>query len=240
MNDRGAPGIPNGWYAVAWSKDLGVGDVQRIRYFDEEMVLFRTRAGHARVLDAYCPHLGAHLGEGGRVQGESVRCPFHAWEFDGASGECSKIPYCARIPTRARVRTWEVRELNQMIFVWHHAEGKPPSWEVPAVPYYDDPDWSPARTFETVIPVHLQDMAENNLDPVHFEYVHNMSGIPDTERPTPAQIPMIKGFRAMPTRTLVMLVLAPRVILSIQTASMLYKTVINAIGSAANTGPRSP
>ena len=39
------------------------------------------------MLDAYCPHLGAHLAEGGRVQGESVRCPFHAWEFDGASGE---------------------------------------------------------------------------------------------------------------------------------------------------------
>ena len=66
MKDRGAPGIPNGWYAVAWSKDLGVGDVQRIRYFDNEMVLFRTRSGKARVLDAYCPHLGAHLAEGGR------------------------------------------------------------------------------------------------------------------------------------------------------------------------------
>ena len=44
MKDRGAPGIPNGWYAVAWSKDLGVGDVQRIRYFDNEMVLFAPRA----------------------------------------------------------------------------------------------------------------------------------------------------------------------------------------------------
>jgi nitrite reductase/ring-hydroxylating ferredoxin subunit len=181
MKDRGSPGFPNGWYAVAWSKDLGVGDVKRIRYFDNEMVLFRTRAGHARVLDAYCPHLGAHLAEGGRVQGESVRCPFHAWEFDGESGACSKIPYCARIPTRARVRAWETRELNHMIFVWHHAEGKAPSWEVPAAPHYADPDWSPARTFEIEVPVHIQDMAENNLDPVHFQYVHGMSGTPDTE-----------------------------------------------------------
>ena len=179
--DRGAPGFPNGWYAVAWSKDLGVGDVQRIRYFDNEMVLFRTRSGKARVLDAYCPHLGAHLAEGGRVQGESVRCPFHAWEFDGESGACSKIPYCARIPARARVRAWEVRELNHMIYVWHHAEGKAPDWEVPESPHYDDPDWSPVRTFEIEVPVHLQDMAENNLDPVHFQYVHKMSGTPDTE-----------------------------------------------------------
>ena len=179
--DRGAPGFPNGWYAVAWSKDLGVGDVQRIKYFDNEMVLFRTREGHARVLDAYCPHIGAHLAEGGRVQGESIRCPFHAWEFDGESGACSKIPYCARIPARARVRAWEVRELNHMIYVWHHAEDKAPDWEVPTSPHYDDPEWSPVRTFEIEVPVHMQDMAENNLDPVHFEYVHKMKGTPDTE-----------------------------------------------------------
>ena len=28
----------------------------------QELVLFRTRSGEARVLDAFCPHLGAHLG----------------------------------------------------------------------------------------------------------------------------------------------------------------------------------
>jgi nitrite reductase/ring-hydroxylating ferredoxin subunit len=181
MKDRGAPGFPNGWYAVAWMKDLAVGDVQRIRYFDQELVLFRTRSGEARVLDAYCPHLGAHLAEGGRVQGESVRCPFHGWEFDGKSGECAKIPYCARVPARARVKAWEVRERNHMIFVWHHAEQKPPTWEVPVISHYDDPKWSPVRTFEAEIPVHLQDMAENNLDPVHFQYVHKMPATPDTE-----------------------------------------------------------
>ena len=43
------PGIPNGWFAVAWSKDLVEGDVKRIRYFDEELVLFRTRSGQAKV-----------------------------------------------------------------------------------------------------------------------------------------------------------------------------------------------
>ena len=35
--------IPNGWFAVAWSKDLVHGDVKRVRYFDEELVVFRTR-----------------------------------------------------------------------------------------------------------------------------------------------------------------------------------------------------
>ena len=53
--------IPDGWFAVAFSKDLIAGEVKRIRYFDEELVLFRTRSGVPRVLDGYCAHLGAHL-----------------------------------------------------------------------------------------------------------------------------------------------------------------------------------
>lgn len=175
------PGIPNGWYAVAWSKELAIGEVKRVKAFDEELVLFRTRSGRARVLSAYCSHLGAHLAEGGRVSGESVRCPFHAWEYDGESGECVSIPYCARIPRNARQRAWEVDEVNHMIMVWHHAEQKPPSWHIAPCPHFSDPDWSAVRTFELDVPVHVQDMAENNMDPVHFRYVHSMNEVPDQE-----------------------------------------------------------
>ena len=61
------PSIPNGWFAVAWSKDLLPGEVKRLRYFDQELAIFRTRSGEPKLLDAYCAHLGAHLAEGGRV-----------------------------------------------------------------------------------------------------------------------------------------------------------------------------
>jgi nitrite reductase/ring-hydroxylating ferredoxin subunit len=181
MSDDNRPGIPNGWYAVGWSKDLSEGDVERIRYFGEELVLFRTRTGEARVLSAYCSHLGAHLAEGGRVIGESVRCPFHGWQYDGLSGAVVEIPYCKRIPEKARVRPWQVCERNHMIFVWHHADEKPPEWEIPVVSQLEDPAWTPIRTFELEVPVHMQDMAENNMDPVHFQYVHQMMETPPTE-----------------------------------------------------------
>ncbi len=181
MPEHRDPGIPNGWFAVAWSKDLSPGEVRRVRYFDEELVLFRTRSGEAKVLDAYCPHLGAHLAEGGRVIEDSVRCPFHGWQFDGTSGKCVEIPYCKRIPEKARVRPWDVVERNRMIMVWHHAEQKPPSWEVPVIAQLDDPEWSEPRTFELEMAVHMQDMAENNMDPVHFFYIHHAPSIPDME-----------------------------------------------------------
>jgi nitrite reductase/ring-hydroxylating ferredoxin subunit len=173
--------IPNGWFAVAFSRDLVAGEVKELHYFDQDMVLFRTRGGEAKVLDAYCPHLGAHLAEGGRVVGDAIRCPFHGWEYDGSTGQCTRIPYCERIPVKARVNAWEVVERNGMIFVWHHAEGKPADWDFPVQPEIGHPEWTEPRQFMIEVPVHQQDMAENNLDPVHFEYVHGMSEAPPSE-----------------------------------------------------------
>jgi phenylpropionate dioxygenase-like ring-hydroxylating dioxygenase large terminal subunit len=166
--------IPNGWFAVAWSKDLVPGQVLRVRCFDEEIALFRTRSGEVKAINAYCPHLGAHMAEGGRVVGEHIRCPFHAWEY-GGDGVCKKIPYTDRIPPKARVRSWDVCELNLMIFIWHHAEHAAPYWEVPEMPELSTPGWTEPRYFELEVPVHMQDMHENNCDPVHFKYVHGMT-----------------------------------------------------------------
>jgi phenylpropionate dioxygenase-like ring-hydroxylating dioxygenase large terminal subunit len=185
MNDNGNHGhvqlpIPNGWFAVAWSKDLVDGEVKRARYFGEELVVFRTRSGVVRVLDAYCVHLGAHIGEGGRVVGETIRCPFHGWRYDG-SGKCVEIPYCKdhAPPAAAKVRSWPVLERNRMIFVWHHADGLAPSWEFPVMEEIGHADWTEPRLFELEVPVHMQDMAENNCDPVHFHFVHGNTHMPE-------------------------------------------------------------
>jgi nitrite reductase/ring-hydroxylating ferredoxin subunit len=173
--------IPNGWFAVAWSKDFVPGDVKRARYFGQDLVLFRTREGHMRVLDAYCPHLGAHLAEGGRVVGESIRCPFHGWQYDGGSGKCVAIPYSERIPPAARVRAWDICERNDMVFAWHHADGEAAVVGCPVDAEIGHADWTAPRTMDLEVPVHMQDMAENNCDPVHFQFVHgNLQTPPST------------------------------------------------------------
>src|SRR3546814_7634074 len=47
--------------------------------------------------DPYCPHLGAHMGHGGKVCGEHLRCPFHHWEYN-TEGWCKNIPYAKVTP----------------------------------------------------------------------------------------------------------------------------------------------
>ena len=61
---------------------------------------------------------------------------------------------------KARVRSWEVQEKNGMVFVWHHADDKPPEWDFPAMPEIGHPDWSEPRTHEVTMHAYVQDAHE--------------------------------------------------------------------------------
>jgi phenylpropionate dioxygenase-like ring-hydroxylating dioxygenase large terminal subunit len=166
------PAIPNGWHGIAFSEDIGPGQVLPIRMLGRDLVVYRGEDGEARVLDAFCPHLGAHLGHGGKVVGNEIECPFHAWRWSG-SGECTAVPYAKRIPSSARIGSWESRDRNGFIFVWYHDRGEAPSWEIEEIPETRDADyevvvrkdWPPIRS-------HPQEIAENGVDLPHFRTVH--------------------------------------------------------------------
>jgi 3-ketosteroid 9alpha-monooxygenase subunit A len=168
--------FPRGWFTVGWSGELSAGAVKPLRYFGKDLVLFRTESGEARVLDAHCPHLGAHLGHGGKVQGESIVCPFHAWKYDGATGQCIEIPYAKRIPPRAQVACWPLVEKNGVIMVWHDPAGKTaPEFEVPEVPFKTNESWFAEEAHaEWKIHSHLQELVENAVDQSHFLSVHSL------------------------------------------------------------------
>ena len=166
------PASPNGWFSVSAGADLEPGDVQARTYLGKDLVLFRGDDGVARVFDAYCPHLGAHLGVGGRVCGDGIACPFHGWRFAG-DGQLLEVPGLDRQP-RARTRAWPVCERNGRIFIWHHADDLPPSYEV--LSYRpNESNWTPWRSNSYRVRVHVQDLTENIIDRSHFSAVHDMA-----------------------------------------------------------------
>lgn len=177
---EGALPIPNGWFAVAVSSEIAPGEVAIRHYFDQDLVLFRTQSGALGVVDAHCPHLGAHLGHGGRVDGEHIRCPFHGWEFD-REGACRAIPYAKRIPPNVRARSWSVREQYGFVFVWRDTEGRAPWFDLPDVPEATSPDWSTHQRYDWVIRAHGQELGENGVDPAHFRFVHGTLNVPVME-----------------------------------------------------------
>ena len=54
------------------------------------------------------------------------------------------------------LRSWDVVERNGLIFAWYHAEGKPPDWEFPTVDEIGHPDWTPPRTLDVDVPIHMR------------------------------------------------------------------------------------
>jgi 3-ketosteroid 9alpha-monooxygenase subunit A len=165
------PPYPNGWFQIAYSDELSPGDVRPLRYFGQDFVLFRTESGVPHVLDAHCPHLGAHLGYGGKVEAEVIRCPFHAYTFDG-NGSCVEVPYARKIPPTARLASRTLREINGLILLWRHPDDIVPRWEIPEIPEYGSEEWTPYERRSWRISSRNQEMAENAVDSAHFKYLH--------------------------------------------------------------------
>ena len=152
--------------------------------FGRDVVLFRTESGEPRMVDAYCAHLGAHLGVGGKVEGECIRCPFHGWRYEGESGKCTEIPYgdTEHIPSQAKVRSYPTLERNQMIWAWHsRRRRRRRSTTCPRSPSSTTPTGCRTRSSEFDVATCCQEMAENNVDFAHFMYVHGTPNIPDDE-----------------------------------------------------------
>lgn len=172
--------IPYSWYQVAFPDDLEPGGVTALAYWGRQLVLWRDEDGEYHLQDAYCPHLGAHLGVGGRVDRGCIRCPFHGWRFDGA-GACVDIPYSERLNRKAKLRTYAVVVRNDLVFAWYHPFDEPPRWEVPEFPEVSDPAFSEYYKSDYTIRTIPQEMAENAVDPAHFLYVHGTDQVAECE-----------------------------------------------------------
>ena len=174
--------MPNGWFVVDESRELAPGEHKNLYAFGNDLVLFRAESGEARLMDAYCPHLGAHIGVGGRVEGDGMRCPFHGWHFDGG-GRCIDIPYAEgkAIPAKAKIRTYPIIERGHMIWAWHHLEGGEPFYDVPHIPEFEDPNWLPYETYEVEVGTIAQEFAEGEFDVQHFKYVHGATPLPSSD-----------------------------------------------------------
>jgi hypothetical protein len=56
-----------------------------------------------------------------------------------------------------------------------------PFYEVPEVPEFHHEEWTPVEVRAFPVRVSVQDMAENNVDFAHFQFVHGTQSIPEDD-----------------------------------------------------------
>ena len=171
---------PFAWYRACHGDDLAPGAVLPLRYLGRDLVAWRGEDGVPHVMDAYCPHLGAHLGYGGRVEGCELICPFHWWRF-GADGVNTRIPYDGSRHPNARIHTYPCIERAGIVLFWYHPTGAAPLWEIPELDVHGAPGWSRYHRALWSVRAPWQEMAENGPDFIHLRTVHGAVEVPELE-----------------------------------------------------------
>ena len=164
--------IPYGWFAVARLDELSDEPVTSLRLFGQDIVVWTDGTDH-HVMTAICPHMGAHIGVGGRVENGCVVCPFHEWQFD-AAGQNTVIPYAEGINRKGRLHVFPSMKRNGLLLAWYHPDRVDPLFEVPegltdASAECGRLDWTVRTAW--------QEIAENSVDMAHFKSVHGLTRV---------------------------------------------------------------
>lgn len=154
--------MDRGWCQVAYEHELNT-QLTPVAVGSAPLVLARTPEG-IRAFDAACPHRGAHLGYGGRLDGEAIVCPFHGKRI--GLGECAD---------RYRVREYPVLGYGGMVFVQAGA-GADNGFGA----FLDD--LAASHLFlpgvSRSVAVRAELVIENAFDATHFRPVHGISNEP--------------------------------------------------------------
>lgn len=159
------------WHPVAAVGELEDNPVKPIRILGEDLVLYRCEDGTYGLLDRHCAHRRADLSYG-YVDNCSLRCSYHGWAYD-STGSCTSAPYEDMVGNtfpreRVRLISYRIEALAGLLFAYLGPEPVPllPHWEL-----FDYEDGF-CQVVLAPVPCNWLQCAENDIDPVHNEWLH--------------------------------------------------------------------
>ncbi|HEX7231039.1 MAG TPA: Rieske 2Fe-2S domain-containing protein [Candidatus Binatia bacterium] len=175
------------WHPIFRAEELLAGQAKPIEIMGERFTLYRSQSGTPHVTEFRCPHRGTQL-SAGWVEGDSIRCMYHGWLFDGA-GQCTEQPAEEKsFAAKIRLKSFPAREYLGLIFAYF-GEG-----EAPAFPRFlhMEADGVLEVLSTEVWPCNFFQRIDNNGDTYHVPFVHrgaysastenNRSGLPEISK----------------------------------------------------------
>jgi 5,5'-dehydrodivanillate O-demethylase len=170
---RVGPGTPMGsllrryWYPVGCSS-LITSKPTRVTVLGEELVLYRGASGAPVLMQLRCAHRNVAL-DYGRVEGDSIRCPYHGWLYN-SGGKCIAQPADSDADSfkdEFSLKSYKTEERSGLNFAYL---GPDPA---PLLPIYDILRLEGIKQIRSY-PIHSNWLqgAENILDVSHFSWLH--------------------------------------------------------------------
>ncbi len=171
------PGTPMGellrryWMPIAAVEELEESPVKQVRLMGEDLALYKDQAGSYGLIDLHCPHRRADLSYG-IVEDTGLRCNYHGWLFD-ERGNCLEMPFediahpDSHFRDRVKIKAYPVEPKAGLLWAYLGPAPVPQLW-----------DWDiySERGYKQIvfshIPCNWLQCAENDIDPVHVEWLH--------------------------------------------------------------------
>lgn len=175
---RVGPGTPMGnlmrryWQPIAPVAELDETPTKQVRLMGEDLALYKDLSGGYGLVDLHCPHRRADMSYG-IIEPDGLRCNYHGWAFDNR-GNCTSMPFEdtahpeARFRDKVKIKAYPVQAKAGLLWAYLGPDPVPELW-----------DWDiyHENGYKTIvfghIPCNWLQCAENDIDPVHFEWLHD-------------------------------------------------------------------
>jgi 5,5'-dehydrodivanillate O-demethylase oxygenase subunit len=165
------PGRPAGyllrqrWQPVYAADELEPGRAVPLKILHEELTLYRGEDGRPHIVAGRCAHRGVLLSVG-IIEGNSVRCRYHGWQYD-ETGQCVDQPAEPKcFAAKVQIASYPVEEY--LGFIWVYL-GESPVPELPRWPELEQ--YGRFHVIERRKWNYFHDL-ENTVDDVHQFWVH--------------------------------------------------------------------
>ncbi|GLZ86964.1 (2Fe-2S)-binding protein [Metapseudomonas resinovorans] len=171
--EASSPSVPrfplDQWYVAALGWELKDQPLGRT-LLNKPVVLFRTADGQVAALEDRCCHRALPLSNG-TLEERGVRCGYHGLLFN-AEGKCLEIPGQDKLPSKAKVPAYHVREQDRIVWIWFGSEAHPqPTCEPPVYDVHSSGKYLfDGDVYHYDAPYQL--IHDNLMDLSHLGYVH--------------------------------------------------------------------
>lgn len=161
------------WYIAGYGVEFGTQIVSR-RILGDPLIFYRTTDGEPVALWGLCAHRFMPLALG-RVEQDSVVCPYHAYSY-GKDGRCHSIPTGGTPSPHARLRRYPLVERGPLVWIWMGDSDRPDMALLPDasdIGLGENSDgWrvDPAYTFQMQARAAL--LVDNLFDLSHLAFIH--------------------------------------------------------------------
>jgi cholesterol 7-desaturase len=160
--------LPNGFFRVCDSIDLNVGEAIALTVLNRRVIVLRGSNQVPAVLDASCVGCDEDLQHTGNVDenNDTIVCK-NCWaRFNLRNGLTESGIDGLHQPA------FQTQEANGHIYMWHDADGAPPTWYVPCIEELNDGTAVYHGRSEHLVSCVINEIPENGADTAHLGVLH--------------------------------------------------------------------